>query len=177
MGKLPNLWPFPLWDFPWGIRALRCGTHEPLISIPSPLLPCELWLHLTVAGPYERGCSRNQGGVTYGDWFISERSSGDFNMQIWEAESLSPISLSVSMFEVPRRFGHMGKTARSFSWEEASSWPIILVILCNISQADYNKNRGRKACHKRMALISYSCIAFRQHHLDRCLKALRWSSG
>lgn len=31
----PNLWPFPLWDFPCGIKALRCGTHEPLISIPS----------------------------------------------------------------------------------------------------------------------------------------------
>lgn len=27
----------------------------------------------------------------------------------WEVESLSPISSSVSMLEVPRRFGHMGK--------------------------------------------------------------------
>ncbi len=33
----------------------------------------------------------------------------------WGAESLSPISLSVSRFEAPRLFGQMEKTVRSFS--------------------------------------------------------------
>lgn len=53
----------------------------------------------------------------------------------WEVESLSPISLSVSALEVPRRFGHMGKTARKHQTSQSQR------LACNISQADFNKNR------------------------------------
>lgn len=34
-------------------------------------------------------------------------------------------------------------------------------LLCNISKAEYNKNRGRKTCQKRMTLISHVCTVFR----------------
>lgn len=75
--------------------------------------------------------------VSYGNWIISKRENkwilwrpqqAHFREKL-EAQSLSPISLSVSVLEVPRRFGHTWETASSFSSEEASSWPITEVTV------------------------------------------------
>lgn len=141
--------------------------------------PHELWLYLTVATPVSGGTEVGSVMATgsylrESKWILWRLQCAGFREK-WEAETLSPISLSVSTLEVPDGLviweNQPGLSAeRKYQAGQSSR------LLCNISQTNHNKNRGRKACQKRMALISYICIAFREHHLDRCLKALRWSS-
>lgn len=86
-------------------------------------------------------------------WILWRLQLADFREK-WEAESLSPISSSVSALEAPRRFGRMEKKQPGLSVGRKHQAGQSSRLLCNISQTDYNKNRGRKACQERMALIS-----------------------
>lgn len=107
-------------------------------------------------------------------WILWRLQLADFREK-WEAESLSPISLSVSALEAPRRFGHMEKNRQVFQLRGGIRLASHRGYYVIYHRPTIIKTEGGRHVKKEWPW-SHICIVFWQHHLDRCLKALRWSS-
>lgn len=146
MGKPPDLWPFlPLWDFSRGIKALRCGTHEPLISIPSPLLP--LWALVTFNcsrpcdGGLRRGVSQRQLDHIWADPLEDTARSGRQRVLV-QFPCLSRRS------RFPDGSVIRNKQPGSLCWEEASGRPVTKVFCVIHNRPPIIKTEGGRHVKK-----------------------------
>lgn len=76
-GNSPTSDLFPYETFHEESKHSDVAHVNPLFESPAPSCPMSFDCILTVATLYDRGCSRNKGGVSYGGWITSEREQVD----------------------------------------------------------------------------------------------------